>query len=140
MKLLLLDASVWVASLDTTDRHHDATAQLLNTVARGQRFAALDLTFYEVANVVGASWGSPADAHSLWTLMLRSCPEAVARVDTRLFELTVLLADQHGLSAYDAAYVAAGELHGWTLVSGDHVDLVEPGFAITPADALAAGY
>lgn len=137
MKPLLLDASVWVASLDTTDRHHDATAQLLNTVASGQRFAALDLTFYEVANVVAASWGSPSDAHSLWTLMLRSCPETIVRVDTALFELTVSLADAHGLSAYDAAYVAAAEINRWTLVSGDHADLVEPGLAITPADALA---
>lgn len=139
MKPLLLDASVWVAALDTTDRHHDATAKLLNMVARGQRFAALDLTFYEVANVVGASWGSPADAHSLWTLMLRACPEAIARVGTALFELTVSLAHEHGLSAYDAAYVAAAELNGWTLVSGDHADLVDPGFAITPAEALAKG-
>lgn len=138
MKPLLLDASVWVASLDTADRHHDATAELLNTVARGQRFAALDLTFYEVANVVGASWGSPADAHSLWTLMLRACPEAIARVGTALFELTVSRAHEHGLSAYDAAYVAAAELNGWTLVSGDHADLVDPGFAITPGEALAA--
>ena len=85
-------------ALDTTDRHHDATARLLNTVAGGQRFAALDLTFYEVANVVAASWGSPADAHSLWTLMLRSCPEAIVRVDTALFELTIALADEHALS------------------------------------------
>jgi predicted nucleic acid-binding protein len=138
MKPFLLDASVWVASLDTTDRNHDATAKLLNTVARGQRFAALDLTFYEVANVVAASWGSPADAHSLWTLMLRSCPEMIVRMDTRLFELMVSLADAHGLSAYDASYVAAAELTGWTLVSGDHADLVEPGHAITPAEALAA--
>jgi hypothetical protein len=28
----------------------------------------------------------------------------------------------------------------WTLVSGDHADLLEPGLAITPAEALAAGY
>ncbi|HXE43745.1 MAG TPA: PIN domain-containing protein [Conexibacter sp.] len=139
MKPLLLDASVWVASLDTTDGHHDATSKLLNTAARGQRFATLDLTFYEVANVVGASWGSPADAHSLWTLMLRACPETIVRVDTGLFELMVALADRHGLSAYDAAYVAAAEINGWTLVSGDHRDLVDPGLAITPAEALAAG-
>jgi len=72
--------------------------------------------------------------------MLRSCPDAIVRVETALFELTVSLAHEHGLSAYDAAYVAAAELHGWTLVSGDHIDLVEPGLAITPADALAAGY
>jgi len=36
--------------------------------------------------------------------------------------------------------VAASELHGWTLVSGDHADLVEPGLAITAEEALAAGY
>ncbi len=140
MKPYLLDSSVWVAALDTSDRYHDATAKLLNTVARGQRFATLDLTFYEVANVTVGSWGSPADAHSLWTLMLRSCPEAIVRVDTALFELTVSLAHEHGLSAYDAAYVAVAEINGWTLVSGDHKDLVKPGLAITAEQALDAGY
>jgi predicted nucleic acid-binding protein len=62
------------------------------------------------------------------------------RGSTRLLELTVSLADEHGLSAYDASYVAAAELTGWTLVSGDHADLVEPGLAITAEQALDAGY
>ncbi len=135
MKPLLLDASAWVASLDTRDRHHDAATQLLNSAARGQRFTALDLTLYEVANVAISSWASPPDAHSLWTLVHRSCTD-IARLDMALFELTVALADHHGLTAYDAAYVAAAELHGWTLVSVDHKDLVGPGHAITPEQAL----
>lgn len=33
----------------------------------------------------------------------------------------------------------AADVHGWTLVSGDHEDIAEPGLAIAPADALAAG-
>jgi len=34
---------------------------------------------------------------------------------------------EHGLTAYDAAYVAAARKHGWTLESSDLKDLVKPG-------------
>ncbi len=39
---------------------------------------------------------------------------------------------EHGLSAYDAAYVAASRRDGWTLVSTDIRDLVSKGLAVTP--------
>ncbi len=39
---------------------------------------------------------------------------------------------EHGLSAYDAAYVAAARRNGWQLVSLDVKDLVSRGLAVTP--------
>lgn len=39
---------------------------------------------------------------------------------------------EHGLSAYDAAYVAAARRNGWQLVSLDVRDLVSKGLAVTP--------
>lgn len=136
MKRCLLDASVWVAFFDTSDRHHADTKRLLETAGSGRRFAALDLTLYEVGNVAIASWDSSADAMLLVTLVQHACPNAILRVDEQLYECTVELAEQHGLSVYDAVYVAAAQLNDWTLVSGDHRDLVQPGHAIDPAAAL----
>lgn len=45
-------------------------------------------------------------------------------------------ASEHGLTAYDAAYVAAARRNGWRLVSLDIRDLVSKGLAITPDAAL----
>jgi len=50
--------------------------------------------------------------------------------------MTLALAGDHGLSAYDASYVAAALREGWTLVSTDLRDLVSKGLAITPDAAV----
>ena len=42
------------------------------------------------------------------------------------------IAAAHGLTAYDAAYVAVAERNGWTLVSTDIADLVSKGLAVAP--------
>ena len=39
---------------------------------------------------------------------------------------------EYGLTAYDAAYVAAARRCGWQLVSLDLRDLVSKGLAVTP--------
>jgi predicted nucleic acid-binding protein len=135
MTALLLDSSVWISSLDPADRHNAATQRLLE---RGTSFAALDLTLYEVANIAVRRWQARADARTLVRLVQESCPSRIATIDDELAERAIDHADRHGLSVYDASYVAAAELHGWTLVSIDHQDLVRPGLAITPEAALAA--
>jgi predicted nucleic acid-binding protein len=137
MSALLLDSNVWVASLDPTDRNHAAAQQLVADVTSGRALAALDLTLYEVANVAVRTWRSPEDAHTLVRLVRDACPSMIAVVDERLIDRAVEVAELHRISIYDASYVAAAELHGWTLVSGDHSDLVRPGLAIAP-DAAAA--
>lgn len=134
----LLDASVWIAARRENERHHVAARQLVETTS-GRGLAALDLTLYEVANVAMRSWGSARSARRLADLVRAACGANIAPVDAETIERAIALAKEHGLSVYDAAYVAVAELNDWTLVSGDHRDLVEPGHAITPAEALAAG-
>ena len=46
------------------------------------------------------------------------------------------MAAEHGLTAYDAAYVAAARRNGMTLVSTDIADLVSKGLAVTPDAAV----
>jgi predicted nucleic acid-binding protein len=133
MSTLLLDANVWVATLDPNDPNNAPARRLIGDAVAGRPVAALDLTLYEVANVAVRSWRSADDAHTLVSLVRTSCPGTIVSIDA---EHAIALADEHELSLYDAAYVAAAQLRGWTLVSGDHADLVKPGLAIDPAAAL----
>jgi predicted nucleic acid-binding protein len=137
MRTHLLDASVWLASSNDREHLHDAARRLLDHPA-SPSFAALDLTFYEVVNVALARWRSPDRARTLVELVRAACPGAIASIDDQLTERAIALADRHKLSLYDAAYVAAAQLNGWTLVSGDYADLVNPGLALSPDAALAA--
>lgn len=53
-------------------------------------------------------------------------------VDPKLIDTALRIAAEHGLTAYDAAYVAAARRHDWTLVSTDIADLVSKGLAVAP--------
>lgn len=138
-RALLLDASVWLASLDSDDRHHEPARQLLESAAAGSRtLAALDLTLYEIANVAVVRWHSPEDAERLVRLVTSACPTTLERADDTLLDAAAVIAVRHRLTVYDGAYVAAAHRHGWTLVSGDLNDLVDPGLAVSPAAASTA--
>jgi predicted nucleic acid-binding protein len=52
---------------------------------------------------------------------------------TSLLSRAARLADEHAISEYDAAYVAAADQGGSTLVSCDIRDLVSKGLASSPA-------
>jgi len=103
----------------------------------GSPLAALDLTLYEVANAATCGWGAPAEADKVVALVQEACAGSIVRVDADLARHSIALAAEHSLSVYDAAYVAAARSRGWTLVSGDHKDLVKPGLAIAPETAAA---
>ncbi len=94
--------------------------------------AALDLTFYEVANAMGARKRQLDEARHLLRLLARRCGEQVVSIDVDLTESALEIAAEHGLTAYDAAYVAAARRHDWTLVSADIADLVSRGLAVAP--------
>jgi len=131
--MLLLDASVWVAAGVPAHSGHAASAAVLRS---GQRVGVLDLTLYEVANTVGLQYRDPAQAAKLCALICRLCVDQPARVDARLIEMALEEVAKHGLSAYDAAYVAAARRTGWQLVSLDIRDLVSKGLAVTPDAAV----
>jgi predicted nucleic acid-binding protein len=128
--MLLLDAGVWIAAKDADEPYCEAARPyVLDTSAS---VAALDLTFYEVANAVGAKRQRDREAIELCRLISVRCRENVVTVDAELIQATVGIVTEHGLTAYDAAYVAAARRHGWTLVSTDIADLVSKGLAVAP--------
>jgi predicted nucleic acid-binding protein len=126
----LVDASVWVAIADPDDTYHSQAHSIVAEIERP--LAALDLTLYEVANVMGPKKGQPREGRLLLKLIEKRCKDNVVRVDPDLLESALELAAEHGLTAYDATYVAAARRHGWTLVSSDIADLVSKGLAVAP--------
>jgi predicted nucleic acid-binding protein len=128
--VVLLDASVWVAAKDADDRYFDAArALVLDTKLAA---TVLDLTFYEVANVVGSRWRRPDLAQELSRTIDLRCGGRIVPVNVDLIDAAVAMAAEHGLSVYDAAYVAASRRGELTLVSTDIRDLVSKGLAVTP--------
>ena len=59
----------------------------------------------------------------------------VVRADPGLLADAAQVATDHGISVYDAAYVAAAGVVGGRLVSCDERDLVSRGLACLPGDA-----
>ena len=131
--MLLLDAGVWVASGIAENRFHESAQSIVLDFERP--VAALDLTLYEVANAVAVKMGKPDGARYLSDVILRRCGEDLQTVGSDLFARTIQVAAEHGLTAYDAAYVAAAKANGWTLVSTDIADLVSKGLAVAPDSA-----
>lgn len=99
--------------------------------------AVLDLTLYEVANAVAKLYERPDAARELVRGLFRGSVRPPLPVDVDLLEDGVDLMVEHGITAYDAAYVAAARRYGWQLVSLDIRDLVSKGLAITPENAAS---
>ena len=130
------DASVLLAGVDERDPQHEAAASIL---AGPVSVATVDLAFYEVTNVALRAWRSPELAAVLRRIVVAIGQDGgLVRVDEQLIANAAGIAVRHGLSAYDAAYVSAAAVTGAQLVSCDLRDLVVPGLAVTPSQALAA--
>jgi predicted nucleic acid-binding protein len=134
LSTLLLDAGVWIGAADARDPFHEPAKTLIFDVHRP--VAAMDLTLYEVANALGVRKGRPREARYMAELIVKRCRgESLVAADPALMDLVTSVADEHGLTAYDAAYVAAATSRGWRLVSADIADLVSKGLAVTPDQA-----
>lgn len=131
---LLIDASVWIAASNPEDPFNRAAKEI--AVSASRSVSALDLTLYEVANVVGARDGRKVEAEFLVRLIADRCARTLVRADVDLLAAAVDYAKEHRLTGYDAAYVAAAHQRGWTLVSADIADLVSKGLAVTPDAAV----
>lgn len=130
--MYLVDASVWVSLVERDSPHREAAASLV----RNGGLAALDLTLYEIGNAVGVKQGDATEAGRIVRLLLRCCRDRLLAIDAELLESALSLAAEHGLTAYDAAYVAAARRNGMTLVSADIADLVSKGLAVAPDAAV----
>ena len=127
--MFLVDASVWVAAVTPQHPQHLQAEHFLRA---GAPLAVLELTLYEVANVVARKYGELDAARKLVRGLFRSSARPPLRADVTLFEEGLDLMSEYGLTAYDAAYVAAARQNGWQLVSLDVRDLVSKGLAVTP--------
>lgn len=128
--MFLVDASVWVSLAESGSPYREPAMSLLRE--QGPSLSALDLTLYEVANAIGVKQGNADEASRVNRLLLKCCGDRVLKVDVELVEAALQIAAEHGLTAYDAAYVAAARRHGLTLVSVDVRDLVSKRLAVTP--------
>jgi predicted nucleic acid-binding protein len=131
---LLLDASIWHDARDLDSPHNEACRALV--VDPDYSVAALHLTMYEVSNSLGARDGRSLEAIDMCTLIFGRCGHAIVAPDPMLMRSALAIATEHGLTAYDASYVAAARREGWTLVSLDVRDLVSKGLAIMPDAAV----
>lgn len=136
MKLWLLDASVFLASEDSDDKCHRDSRLLLEGA---DPLATVDLVFYEIANVAVRSWRDPLTAHRLCERVNAVAEDGgLVRAETSLLASAVNIADEHGISVYDATYVAASRALGSQLVSCDVRGLVSKGLACLPGEAISS--
>jgi predicted nucleic acid-binding protein len=134
---LLLDASVVLAAFDPEDDHHESASGLL--VDPGLTLTTLDLVRYEVANVAVRAWRAPRTVASLLAAVERIADDGgVIESTAALLAQAAELAEQHTISVYDAAYVAASNQADRRLVSCDDRDLVSKALAIHPASVRAS--
>lgn len=131
---LLFDASVWIAAESPAEPYSVPARELV--VDDERRAAALDLTLYEVTNAFAGRRNDWVAAVVACRSILRRCPDGLVRIEAEMVEATAEIAVEHGLTSYDAAYVAVARRHDWTLVSTDIRDLVSRGLAITPDAAV----
>lgn len=133
MSTLLLDASVILAAFDADDDLHEPTRMIL--ADRTVTLSTLDLARYEVANAAVRAWRNPARVAPLLEAVDRISEDGgVLTSTTALLTRAAQLAEEHTISVYDAAYVAAASQSGGKLVSCDTRDLISKGLASSPAD------
>ncbi len=138
MSTLLLDASVILAAFDADDDHHEPAQAVLSNPA--VPLATLDLARYEVANVAVRAWRAPSRVAPLLDVIDQIAADGgIIRSTTALLTRAAQLAEEHTISVYDAAYVAAATRAGGRLVSCDTRDLLDKGLAHSPGDAFQGG-
>ncbi|HTC72389.1 MAG TPA: PIN domain-containing protein [Solirubrobacteraceae bacterium] len=128
---MLLDASVILAAFDSDDDLHGPSRSLLADPE--VTLATLDLARYEVANVAIRAWHDLGRVAPLLEAIDRiSGDGGVMSSTTDLLTRAAQLAEEHMISVYDAAYVAAADRAGGALISCDVRDLVSKGLASSP--------
>jgi predicted nucleic acid-binding protein len=104
--MLLLDAGVWVAARDPDDRFHVAAREIVLDFSRP--VAALDLTFYEIANVMGSRKKQLGEARYLLRTLETRCGDDIVAAGSQSVDSVLDIALEHDLTAYDADLVSQG--------------------------------
>lgn len=138
MSTLLLDASAILAAFDSEDELHEPARTILTDPEL--TLATLDLARYEVANVAIRAWRTPDRVAPLLEAIDRISGDGGVLVSTTaLLTRAAQLAEEHTISVFDAAYVAAANQTGGTLVSCDTRDLIGKGLASSPSHTRHPG-
>jgi predicted nucleic acid-binding protein len=129
----MLDSSVVLAAFDPDDDHHETSRALMSDPAT--TLATLDLARYEVANVAMRSWQKSGAVVPLLSAVDRIAGDGGLVISTdSLVRDAAELAARHGITVYDASYVAGAAMGGRRLVSCDIRDLVSKGLAVLPGE------
>ena len=124
-----------LAAFDRDDALHKPARAILSNGA--VTLATLDLARYEVTNVAIRAWRAPQLVSPLLEAIERISNDGGVLLSTNtLLARAAQLAQEHTLSVYNAAYVAAAIQRGATLVSCDVRDLVDKELASTPGTAF----
>jgi predicted nucleic acid-binding protein len=135
MRRLLLDSCVWLAwARADHEPQHAAASTIMARRRRGDlELRLLDLTLYEIGNAVIRGWRRPvAEADGLVARVAAVAVVAPLVPTSRERHAAHALAEQRGLSVYDATYAAVAQARRLTLVSIDE-RLCTAGLAVTPA-------
>ena len=116
----VVDASVWVSRLVSSDTHHTVTrAWMERHVAAGDPLIAPVLALPEIAGAVARRTGDATLAHQAVSAVLRIPTLRLIDVDARLAQSAARLAADHALRGADAVYVALALELGVSLVTLD---------------------
>lgn len=130
---LLVDASIAIkwALPDAVEADASAARKLIGHY----ELSTTSLALYEIANTIGRTHpGRAAAAIESCALVRAICgdPEPLTADDV---STAARLAEEHGITFYDASYAAIAQRTGWTLVSADR-HLLKPGLAVDLRHAL----
>lgn len=122
---LILDSSVVVKwFLDEGEDHIDQAKTLLEAHLTGAaRVSVLDLTLYEVGHVLSRKGFGTELLTAVLDQVLVSDFGWLSATDPAIAARAAGLIDDHGLSFYDAAYVACAEVHAIPVVTADAAQL-----------------
>lgn len=119
---LLLDTSVLLGFFIELPRGARAKARALRRswlLNEGPQLLLLDLSIYELVNVLVRQQAMPGGVVARAVQETYALEMPVLAVDAELAARTAMLAEELGISGYDAAFVAASRRIGATLVTAD---------------------
>lgn len=129
---LVIDASVWVAAADATDRHADASRDFLSVVtARGVALAVPDFAELEVACALARRMRDGDRGQALARRMVESPVVTPHIIPSSLMRRAIETGGRRLLRGGDAIYAALAEDTGGELISWDE-ELIQRAGAITP--------
>ncbi|HEY1831883.1 MAG TPA: type II toxin-antitoxin system VapC family toxin [Acidimicrobiales bacterium] len=134
MTTLLVDTSVLVKWFQSEGESELAEARAIRDATQVGEVQArvIDLALYEMGNVLlrALGWSASDVAHQLEDLVIICGPPLAMAVEW--LHLAAELGERHGLTFYDAAWAAAAEALGISLISVD-AQLLAAGLAESPA-------